>query len=284
MKYRTFVFLVLCAVLIISSCGENEPLSPGSKELTQSEQGAVLAKRSITEYTAIGDMQRVIEELNLEKGIENSLVSKVNNAQKSLEKGNDDAAINQLQAFINQIEAQRGKKISEETVDMLIAYANNVIAQIDDELNFDVNILFRNEIGVTIAASDGTTYIFGGMEFRDPNLIYAEEYWGEYPLYLPGRDALIDVNVMYNGPSEQADISIVTEVYKMNLDGSNGDPVKDPTTIYSTVTKDVTKIIDASFTLPIMPKGLNRFVVKLYHEGTLFTTKEGIFCPPGNLQ
>lgn len=62
--------------------------------------------------------------------IKNSLVSKVDNALKSLDKTQDDAAINQLQAFINQINAQRGNKISEEAADMLIAYANNLIAKI----------------------------------------------------------------------------------------------------------------------------------------------------------
>jgi hypothetical protein len=74
----------------------------------------------------------VIRRRGLHKGTENSLVSKVENAIKSLEKGDCDVAINQLQAFINEIEAQRGKKISEELAEMLIQYAQNVIWQIED--------------------------------------------------------------------------------------------------------------------------------------------------------
>lgn len=74
----------------------------------------------------------VIRRRGLHKGTENSLVSKVENAIKSLEKGNYNVAINQLQAFINEIEAQRGKKISEELAEMLIQYAQNVIWQIED--------------------------------------------------------------------------------------------------------------------------------------------------------
>jgi len=62
--------------------------------------------------------------------IKNSLVSKVENALKSISKENDDAAINQLQAFISQIQAQSGKKISEEAAAMLIEYANNLITKI----------------------------------------------------------------------------------------------------------------------------------------------------------
>ncbi len=62
--------------------------------------------------------------------VKNSLVSKVENALKSIDKENDEAAINVLEAFINQIEAQRGKKISEEAADILIEYAENIIAQL----------------------------------------------------------------------------------------------------------------------------------------------------------
>ena len=62
--------------------------------------------------------------------IENSLVSKVENAMKSLEKDRENAAIEQLEAFINLVEAQSGKKISEEIAQMLILYAQNLIQQI----------------------------------------------------------------------------------------------------------------------------------------------------------
>jgi len=68
-----------------------------------------------------------IEELNLPQGIEDSLISKVENAIASLEKGNTEVAINQLEAFINQVEALEEKKISEEDAEMLIEYAENII-------------------------------------------------------------------------------------------------------------------------------------------------------------
>ena len=63
--------------------------------------------------------------------IKNSLTSKIENAMKSLEKDRENAAIGQLEAFINQVEAQSGKKISEETADLLISYAENLISQIE---------------------------------------------------------------------------------------------------------------------------------------------------------
>ena len=44
------------------------------------------------------------------------------------------AAINQLEAFKNQINAQSGNKISDEAADLLIAYADNLITQLLIEL------------------------------------------------------------------------------------------------------------------------------------------------------
>lgn len=60
----------------------------------------------------------------------NSLASKVASAQSSMDAEKDQTAINQLEAFINEVNAQRGKKISEEAADILINYAQNIIAQI----------------------------------------------------------------------------------------------------------------------------------------------------------
>ena len=62
--------------------------------------------------------------------VENSIASKVENAIKSVDKDANEAAIGQLEAFINQVEAQRGKKISEDAADLLVAYAQNIIASI----------------------------------------------------------------------------------------------------------------------------------------------------------
>jgi len=75
----------------------------------------------------IENFPQVMKDINLPGGTENSLTSKVENAQASIESGNTETTINKLEAFINQVEAQRGKKISEENADMLIQYATNLI-------------------------------------------------------------------------------------------------------------------------------------------------------------
>ncbi len=79
---------------------------------------------------SVDDMPALIESVTLPQGIENSLLSTVNNAQKSLEQGSSKAAINQMKAFINNVEAQRGKKISDEEAQMLIDFAESAIGQI----------------------------------------------------------------------------------------------------------------------------------------------------------
>ncbi len=68
----------------------------------------------------------IVESL-FDGGLENSLTAKLTNAIKSLEMGNTATAINQLQSFINQVQAQRGKAISESDADMLIAQAQAII-------------------------------------------------------------------------------------------------------------------------------------------------------------
>ena len=60
-------------------------------------------------------------------GLENSLTVKLQNALSSLAGGNTQTAINQLQSFINQVTAQRGKAISTSDADMLIAQAQAII-------------------------------------------------------------------------------------------------------------------------------------------------------------
>lgn len=62
--------------------------------------------------------------------IANSLATKVAQARQSQDRSVIEAAIRQLNAFINEIEAQAGTKISTDAATMLIAYAENVIRQL----------------------------------------------------------------------------------------------------------------------------------------------------------
>ena len=59
-----------------------------------------------------------------------SLTSKVESALNSIDKEKDNVAVNQLNAFINELNAQRGKKVSEAAADLLINYAQNIITNV----------------------------------------------------------------------------------------------------------------------------------------------------------
>jgi parallel beta-helix repeat protein len=71
-----------------------------------------------------------VDVLDLPKGTENSLMAKLENAARKLYDQNIGAAINSLNAFINEVEAQRGKKIPD--ADALITAAQEMIAALEE--------------------------------------------------------------------------------------------------------------------------------------------------------
>ena len=89
----------------------------------------------VTPVELLLDLTYYVDELSLQKGIANSLKAKLNAALQKLKdenENNDVAAINTLEAFINVVEAQRGKKISETDADSLIAAAQEIIELINN--------------------------------------------------------------------------------------------------------------------------------------------------------
>ena len=61
-------------------------------------------------------------------GVANSLLRKLDAAQAAQDRGQSDVAVNQLHAFVNEVNAQTGKHIQAEHADHLVMHANNVIA------------------------------------------------------------------------------------------------------------------------------------------------------------
>ena len=71
-----------------------------------------------------------IIDLELKQGTENSLLAKLDTALQKLEddnENNDGAAINVLEAFINTVDAKRGRMIPEEDADYFITAAQEII-------------------------------------------------------------------------------------------------------------------------------------------------------------
>lgn len=86
--------------------------------------------KSIVVIIPSNDIQEFIndiEDMNLHHGLENSLTQKLMNVIQSLGYGWTNDAKNQLNAFIHQVEAQRGKKLTEGQADYLVAAAQDII-------------------------------------------------------------------------------------------------------------------------------------------------------------
>ena len=69
-----------------------------------------------------------VENLGLPRGTETSLDKKLQAALDALLRGNEVTARSHLEAFVNAVEAQRGKKITDAEADALIAEAESVIS------------------------------------------------------------------------------------------------------------------------------------------------------------
>jgi hypothetical protein len=79
-------------------------------------------------------VQTLVDQKVIDQQMQNSLLSKIKNASQSADKENICAAVHQLEALINHVNAQRGKKISDEAADQIIAYAQSVINWYLDQL------------------------------------------------------------------------------------------------------------------------------------------------------
>ena len=82
----------------------------------------------IDNLIGLNDMlETLVEQGVIEVELKNSLLSKVANAEKSADKENINAAIQKLESLINEINAQRGKKISEYAAEGIILYTESII-------------------------------------------------------------------------------------------------------------------------------------------------------------
>jgi len=84
----------------------------------------------ITPIESIEDLIRDVKAKKLPPGIENSLVKKLEGAIAALERGQNDVAKNKLEAFAHEVDALRGKWLSNEDADDWTAKAQRIIEQI----------------------------------------------------------------------------------------------------------------------------------------------------------
>lgn len=85
-----------------------------------------------TPSEALEELIQTVESYNLDAGIETSLKSKLQAAHRLSEKENQNAAIGQLTAFINEVEALRDKKLASDQADQLVEEAQRIIDLINE--------------------------------------------------------------------------------------------------------------------------------------------------------
>jgi PKD repeat protein len=92
-----------------------------------STASATLAVTVRTPAGAADDLVVTVQDMDLDSTIETPLVQKLQNAITDLNKGNTNGAAGKLDAFINQVEAKRGKGLTDQQADELIAYAEWIL-------------------------------------------------------------------------------------------------------------------------------------------------------------
>jgi probable HAF family extracellular repeat protein len=84
----------------------------------------------LTPVPSVTDLEDLVRSLDLPRGTENSLLAKLDAALRAIEDGRTEAACGSLRAFANEVEAQRGKKITDSQADELL----QMVAQIRTDL------------------------------------------------------------------------------------------------------------------------------------------------------
>lgn len=96
--------------------------------LTDSDTAIITVK---TPTQGVRDLGSEIDDAQLPEDIESGLMDKLDAAINALNKGNEKAAVNMLNAFINMVNAQRGKTITNAQADTLIQMAQNIMTSIN---------------------------------------------------------------------------------------------------------------------------------------------------------
>lgn len=93
-----------------------------SEEKTGTDYTIIL----VGEEKTLGNLIKAVELLEINRGIQNSLLVKLRAAERNVEKGRIEAARNEIEAFVNEVEAQRGKELRDDFANGLIEWARNL--------------------------------------------------------------------------------------------------------------------------------------------------------------
>ncbi len=140
-KKNTTRLVVLVLTIVMTACGVTNPLGTntpapfGTQETSTAVSPAVTATAGLATFT--GNMDELIAMVNgfvtsgeITGNAENGLLAKLETIKQKVTDGQFAPAANEMGAFVNEVQAQIGKKISDTAGTALIAKAQAVAAEL----------------------------------------------------------------------------------------------------------------------------------------------------------
>ncbi len=94
-----------------------------------------------------------------------------------------------------------------------------------EALTVSASVGFSGGVGNVVADENGLTFYFGGDVHNERSLQYHQDYWGSYPLYIPGpcpdQCAIPVVDVNISGVPQET-LTVGFDAYRINSDGTVG--------------------------------------------------------------
>ncbi len=127
---------VVILMLFLVSCSQGTPKEALAIENENLEEIVAAEDESLVVQAVnpIDPLVEKVEGLDIHKGIKRALLSKLNNAKEDFENGRVANTIRKLGAFINQVEAQAGKKITDPDAECLIEMAEAIMKKLPIEV------------------------------------------------------------------------------------------------------------------------------------------------------
>jgi hypothetical protein len=130
-KIPAFLTLLIL-VSLMAGCGSAQPINTNTPVVGAAE--TAIGEIPPAEAAAIDDLIKMVNDFvtsgDIKDQAEKSLLAKLDAIKQKLTDNDNNAAANQLNAFVNEVQAQLGKKISDTAANALIAKAQQFAAEL----------------------------------------------------------------------------------------------------------------------------------------------------------